>query len=57
MLVQPANHLVTKKVDMCGGAGEGSVIDLETIRWHNLVAEYADVFDPPGMPEKAKPCT
>ena len=50
MLVQPASHVVAMEADTCAGAGEDSVIDPETTRWNNLVAEFADVFEPPGMP-------
>ena len=53
MLVQPTSHVVTMEADMCAGAGEGSVIDPETSCWNNLV-EFADVFEPSGMPAKRK---
>ena len=32
------------------GVGEDSVNVVEAFRWNNLVAEYTDVFEPPGMP-------
>ena len=46
--------MVAMEADKCAGAGEGSVIDLETSRWNDLVAEFADVFEPPGMPTECK---
>ena len=30
--------------------GEGSAGSAEPTRWENVVAEYADMFEPPGMP-------
>ena len=33
---------------------EGAVIDPETSRWNNLVAEFADVFELSGMPAERK---
>ena len=35
---------------MCAGAGEGSVGTAESTRLENMVAEYANVFEPPCMP-------
>ena len=50
MLVQPASHMVTTKADACAGLGVDSGQLPEASRWNNLVAEYEDVFEPPGMP-------
>ena len=50
MLVQPASHMVVMKADTCAGAGEDSGQLPEASRWSILVAEYADVFEPPGIP-------
>ena len=50
MLVQPSSHVVAMEADTCARAGEDSAGSLEPSRWENVVAEYADVFEPPGMP-------
>ena len=50
VLVQPASHMVAMGDDTCIGAGEGSGQLPETMYWNSLVAELADVFQPPGMP-------
>ena len=49
MLVQPSSHMVAKEADTCASAGEGSGTP-EAARWNDLVTEFADVFEPPGMP-------
>ena len=54
MLVQATSHVVAMEADTCAGAGEGSGLELEASRWNNLVAEFADVFEPPGMPAERK---
>ena len=50
MLVQLSSHVVAMEADMCARVGEGSAGSAEPFRWENVVAEYADVFEPPGMP-------
>ena len=50
MLVQPSSHVVAMEVDTCARAGEGSAGSAGPSRWENVVAKYADVFEPPGMP-------
>ena len=50
ILVQPVSHLVAMEADKCAGAGEGFDFQAKSNPWKNLVAEFADVFDPPGMP-------
>ena len=52
MLVKPAGHVVAMEADRCAGAKEGSRKLLETTCWNYLVAEFADIFEPPGMPTK-----
>ena len=49
MLLQPHNEPVTRKVTgHCEGRG---VEDVQApTRWDKLVAEFHDIFDPPGMP-------
>ena len=50
MLVQPSSHMVAMEVDTCARVGEGSAGSAEPSRWENMVAEYADMIKPPGMP-------
>ena len=50
MLIQPSSSVVAMEADTDAGAGEDSANVVEASRWDNLVAEYADVFEPPGMP-------
>ena len=50
MLVQLSSHVVAMEADTCAEAGEGSVGTAEPSCWENVVAEYADVFEPPEMP-------
>ena len=50
MLVQPSSHVVTMEADTCARAGEGSAGSAEPSCWENVVAKYADMFEPPGMP-------
>ena len=54
MLVQPTSHVVTMKADMRAGVEEGFVLKPEASCWNNLVAEFADVFEPPAMPAECK---
>ena len=50
MLVQPSSHMVAMEADTCARVGEGSADAAEPYHWENVVAEYADVFEPPSMP-------
>ena len=50
MLVQLSRHVVAMEADTCARVGEGSAGSTEPSCWENMVAEYADVFEPPGMP-------
>ena len=54
MLVQPASHMDAMEVNTCAGAEEVSGQLPETSCWNDLVAEFADVFEPPGMPTDCK---
>ena len=49
MLVQPLSHVVTTEADTYAVAGEGSPGATEPSHWINVVAEYADMFELPGM--------
>ena len=50
MLVQLSSHMVAMEADTCAEAGEGSAGSAQSTHWKNVVAEYANVFEPPGMP-------
>ena len=49
MLLQPYSELVTSEVighSEAGGPGDVYIPS----KWNNLVQEFYDIFDPPGMP-------
>ena len=49
MLLQPHSEPVTREVTgHCEGGGDGDI--QAPTRWDKLVAEFHDIFDPPGMP-------
>ena len=49
MLLQPHSELVTRKV--IGHREAGGPRDVHILsKWNNLVQEFHDIFDPPGMP-------
>ena len=49
MLLQPRSELVTREV--IGHSETGGHRDIQDpSRWLNLVEEFQDIFDPPGMP-------
>ena len=50
MLVQLSSHVVAMEADTCARAGEGSAGSAEPTCWENVVAEYSNVFESPGMP-------
>ena len=50
MLIQPATHVVAMEADTCDEGVVASSASNDTTRWHSIVAEYSDVFEPPGMP-------
>ena len=51
MLLHPHSDPVTREVTVhYEGGGDGDV--QAPIRWNKLVAEFHDIFDPPGMPVK-----
>ena len=49
MLVQLSSHVVAMEAYTGTRAGEGSAGSAELSRSENMIAEYADVFEPPGM--------
>ena len=51
MLLNPTSHVDAMEASMCAGAGEVGLSDVAPpSHWSNLVTEYSDVFEPPGMP-------
>ena len=49
VLLQPHSELVTREVnDHSEEEGHGEI--QTPSRWDRLVAEFHDIFDPPGMP-------
>ena len=48
MLIQPATHVVATEADTCA-AGNMSPNAQEDACWESIVAEYSDIFEPPGM--------
>ena len=49
ILLQPHSELVTREViGYSETRGHGDIQDPS--RWHKLVEEFHDIFDPPGMP-------
>lgn len=54
MLVQPTSDVAAMEADTCAGVGEGSGLNTGASCWNNLVAEFADVFELPGMPAECK---
>ena len=49
MLLQPHSELVTGEVIGHSEAGGTGDIQIPS-KWNNLVQEFHDIFDPPGMP-------
>ena len=51
MLLNPTSLVAAMEASTCAGAGEVGLPDVAPpSRWSNLVIEYSDVFEPPGMP-------
>ena len=50
MLLNPTSHVAAMEASTCAGAGEVGPDMVPPSRWSNLVTEYSDVFEPPGMP-------
>ena len=49
ILLQPHSELVTREV--IGHSEAAGHVDVQApSRWENLVEEFHDIFDPPGMP-------
>ena len=50
MLLNPTSHVAAMEASTCASAGEVGPDMVLPSRWSNLVTEYSDVFEPPGMP-------
>ena len=50
MLIQPATHVVAMEADTCAEGDVASDASKDAAHWDSIVAEYSDVFKPPGMP-------
>ena len=50
MLLNPTSHVAAMEAPTCAGAGEVGPDMVLPSRWSNLVIEYSDVFESPGMP-------
>ena len=51
MLLNPTSHMAAMEANTCASAGEVGLPDVvPPSRRPNLVTEYSDVFEPPGMP-------
>ena len=50
MLIQPATHVVATEADTCAEGVVVSDTSNDATHWNSIVAEYSNVFEPPGMP-------
>ena len=50
MLIQPTTHVVAMEANTCEDGEVASNSRTDVSRWESVVAEYSDVFEPPGMP-------
>ena len=50
MLLNPTSHVAAMEASTCASAGEVGPDVVPPSRCSNLVTEYSDVFEPPGMP-------
>ena len=50
MLLNPTSHVAAMEASTCASVGDaGATAGATPSRWFNLVTEYSDVFEPPGM--------
>ena len=54
MLLQPAASPAARVAEGQAGVGELGSAAADPTRWDNIVKEYSDVFEPPGMPADRK---
>ena len=50
MLLNPTSHVAAMEASTCASAGEVGPDVVPPSHWSNLVTEYSDVFEPPGIP-------
>ena len=50
MLLNATSHVAAMEASTCASAGKVGPDVVPPSRWSNLVTEYSDVFEPPGMP-------
>ena len=50
MLLNPTSHMAAMEASTCASVGEVGPDVVLPSHWPNLVTEYSDVFEPPGMP-------
>ena len=51
MLLDPTSHVAAMEASTCASVGEAeAAANAKPSHWSNLVTEYSDVFEPPGMP-------
>ena len=50
MRLNPTSHVDTMEVRTCAGVGEVGPDMVPLFCWSNLVTEYYDAFEPPGIP-------
>ena len=50
MLLHPTSHVAAMEARTCAGVGEVGPDVVPPSCWSNLVTEYSNVFEPPGMP-------
>ena len=50
MLLHPTGHMAAMEVSTYAGVEGSKVCTASASRWSQIVDEYADIFEPPGMP-------
>ena len=50
MLLNPTSYVAAMEACTCAGAGEVGPDVVPSSHWFNLVTEYSNVFETPGMP-------
>ena len=50
ILLNPSSHVAATEASTCASVWEVGPDVVPPSRWFNLVTEYFDVFEPPGMP-------
>ena len=50
MLIQPATQVVAMEADTCAETDVVSGARNDMMHWNSIVAQYSNVFEPPGIP-------